>query len=212
MSDDLLDRLATEAKPVPRRQLPMLIGLALAIGAVLAAIIMIPWIGVRSDLMPAMGTMIFWWKFAYTALFTATAFFAVSRLSRPGGSMRVPAMLTVALIVFAAAMGIVQLMLMPPELARPLIMGSTALVCPFYIAALSVPIYAATILVMRRLAPTNLTLAGFAAGLLSGAAASWVYAFHCGENGMPFLAIWYTTGILIVAIGGAIVGRWALRW
>jgi len=212
MSDDLLDRLVSEARPVPRNRLPILIAIALVIGAVIAAAIMIPWIGLRSDLVPAMGTMIFWWKFAYTALFAVTAFIAVERLSRPGGSMRFAAILTVSLIVLAGILGAIQLMLMPPEMARVLTMGSTALVCPFYIATLAIPIYAATVMVMRRLAPTNLGLAGFAAGLLAGAVAAWVYAFHCGENGMPFLAIWYTTGILISAVGGAIVGRWALRW
>jgi hypothetical protein len=126
--------------------------------------------------------------------------------------MRKPMIALFALIAFAGAMGIAQLMIMPPERSRVLVMGGTALVCPFYIAALSIPIYAATVLMMRRLAPTNLAGAGLAAGLLAGSAAAWVYAFHCGENGMPFLAIWYTTGILISAIGGAIVGRWALRW
>lgn len=212
MSDDLLDRLASEATPIRRNRLTTFVALSVAIGAVLAALIMIPWLGLRSDLMPAMGTMIFWWKFAYTALFAVTAFIAVERLSRPGGSMRFAAILTVSLIVLAGILGAIQLILMPPEMARVLTMGSTALVCPFYIVTLSVPIYAATIMVMRRLAPTNLTLAGFAAGLLAGAVAAWVYAFHCGESGMPFLAIWYTTGILIAAAGGAIVGRWALRW
>lgn len=212
MSDDLLDRLATEATPVPRGRIAMLLTGALVIGAGLAAIVMVPWLGLRPDLMVATGTVIFWWKFAYTALFTAAAFIGVERMSRPGGSIRFAITLVFALVVFAGVLGIIQLLVMPPEMARPLIMGSTALLCPFYIAALSIPIYVVTILLMRRLAPTNLALAGFAAGLLAGAAASWVYAFHCDENGMPFLAIWYTTGILISAIGGAIVGRWALRW
>lgn len=212
MSDDLLDRLATEAAPVPRGRIAMLLTGALVIGAGLAAIVMVPWLGLRPDLMAATGTMIFWWKFAYTALFTAAAFIGVERMSRPGGSIRFAITLVFALVVFAGVLGIIQLLVMPPEMARPLVMGSTALLCPFYIAALSIPIYVVTILLMRRLAPTNLALAGFAAGLLAGAAASWVYAFHCDENGMPFLAIWYTTGILISAIGGAIVGRWALRW
>ena len=212
MSDDLLDRLATEAAPVPPNRLVLMLAGILAIGAVLAAIVMIPWLGLRSDLMAATGTMIFWWKFAYTAMFTAAAFIGVERMSRPGGSIRLPVTLVFALVAFAGVLGIIQLLMMPPEMARPLVMGSTALLCPFYIAALSIPIYAVTILLMRRLAPTNLALAGFAAGLMAGAAASWVYAFHCGESGMPFLAIWYTTGILTSAIGGAIVGRWALRW
>ena len=212
MTDDLLDRLAANANPVPRRRLPALLVAAGIVGILVAATIMVPWIGLRPDLAAATGTMIFWWKFAYTALFSIAAFFAVERLSRPGGSFRRPAVWIMAVIALAGLLGAIQLMMTPPDEMRPLVMGSTSLVCPFYIATLSVPIYAAIVLVMRRLAPTNLSLAGFGAGLLAGAAASWVYAFHCNENGMPFLAIWYTTGILISAVLGAIAGRWTLRW
>jgi hypothetical protein len=212
MSDDLIDRLAAEATPVPRNRLPLLLGLAVGVGAVIAMLVMIPWLGLRPDLMEATGTMIFWWKFTYTALFAAIALWATIRLARPGGSMRRPMLGLFALIAFAGALGIAQLVVMPPAMSYELVMGGTALVCPLYIVGLAVPVYAATALIMRRLAPTNLAAAGFAAGLLAGSAAAWVYAFHCGENGMPFLAIWYTTGILIAAGLGAILGRWALRW
>jgi hypothetical protein len=212
MSDDLIDGLAAEATPVPRSRLPMLLGLGVAVGAALAMLLMIPWLGLRPDLMEATGTMIFWWKFAYTALFSAIALWATIRLARPAGSMRRPMIGLFALIAFAGALGIAQLVVMPPSMSYELVMGGTALLCPFYIVALAVPVYAATVLVMRRLAPTNLAGAGFAAGLLAGSTAAWVYAFHCGENGMPFLAIWYTTGILVAAALGAILGRWALRW
>jgi hypothetical protein len=212
VTDDLIDRLAADAKPVPRRRLPLLLAAAGIVGIVIAAMIMIPWLRLRPDLASATGTMIFWWKFAYTGLLGLAAFLAVINLSRPGGSFRRPAMLIVGLVAFAGLLGIVQLLIMPPEMSRRLVMGSTYLVCPVYISVLSIPIYAATVLVMRRLAPTNLALAGFAAGLLSGAAAAWVYAFHCTESGMPFLAIWYTTGILVAAAGGALLGRWVLRW
>lgn len=212
MTDDLIDRLAGELRPTPPMMIWRRIGMALLVGAILSAIAMLAWLGLRPDLAEAVFGVMFWWKFLYTAIFAGLAFWAVTRLARPGGSMRKPMIALFALIVFAGAMGIAQLMIMPPEISRELVMGGTALVCPFYIAALSIPIYAATVLVMRRLAPTNLAGAGLAAGLLAGSAAAWVYAFHCAENGMPFLAIWYTTGILISAIGGAIAGRWALRW
>ena len=212
MSDDLLDRLSGELQPTPKRAIPRRLGLGLVAGAVLAAVAMLLWLGLRRDLAEAIFGMMYWWKFLYTATFAGLAFWAATRLARPGGSMRKPMIALFALIVFAGAMGIAQLIIMPPEMSRQLVMGGSALLCPFYIAALSIPIYAATVLVMRRLAPTNLTAAGLAAGLLAGGAAAWVYAFHCAENGMPFLAIWYTTGILIAAVVGAILGRWALRW
>jgi len=212
MTDDLISRLSDELQPTPKRAIPRRLGMGLVAGAVVAAIAMLLWLGLRPDLAEAMFGMMYWWKFLYTAIFAGIAFWAATRLARPGGSMRVPMIALFALIVFAGAMGIAQLMIMPPEMGHQLVMGGSALVCPFYIAALSIPIYAVTALVMRRLAPTNLAGAGLAAGLLAGGAAAWVYAFHCTENGMPFLAIWYTTGILIAAIGGAILGRWALRW
>lgn len=212
MTDDLIDRLSDDLRPVPKGAIPRRLGMALIPGAIVAAIAMLAWLGLRPDLAEAVFGMMYWWKFLYTAIFAGLAFWAATRLARPGGSMRQPMIALFALIVFAGAMGVAQLIIMPPEMSRQLVMGGSALVCPFYIAALSIPIYAATVFVMRRLAPTNLAAAGLAAGLLAGSAAAWVYAFHCAENGMPFLAIWYTTGILISAGIGAVLGRWALRW
>jgi len=212
MTDDLIARLSDDLRPAPKRAIPRRLGLGLIAGAILAAAAMLAWLGLRPDLDEAMSGMMFWWKFLYTAAFAALAFWAATRLARPGGSMRRPMIALFALIVFAGAVGVAQLVVMPPAMSHQLVMGISALVCPFYIVALSIPLYAATVLAMRRLAPTNLPGAGLAAGLLAGSAAAWIYAFHCTENGMPFLAIWYTTGILISAVLGAIAGRWALRW
>jgi len=212
MTDDLIARLTDELQPAPKRAVPRRLAIGLGAGIFVAAVAMLLWLGLRPDLAEAVFGMMYWWKFLYTAIFAALAFWAAARLARPGGSMRKPMVALFALVAFAGAMGIAQLIIMPPEMSRELVMGGSALLCPFYIVALSIPVYAATALVMRRLAPTNLAGAGFAAGLLAGSAASWVYAFHCTENGMPFLAIWYTTGILIAAVLGAILGRWALRW
>ena len=77
---------------------------------------------------------------------------------------------------------------------------------------LGLPILFGAILALRRLAPRNPTLAGFAAGIMAGGAGAWVYSFACAETGMMFLALWYTLGILIVGVIGAVLGRWLLRW
>ena len=212
MTDELISRLSDELEPTPKRAIPRRLAAGLIAGAIIAAIAMLLWLGLRPDLAEAVFGMMYWWKFAYSAAFAGLAFWAAARLARPGGSMRQPMIALFGLIVLAGTMGIAQLIIMPSDMSRQLVMGSTALLCPFYIAALAIPIYAATILVMRRLAPTNLPGAGLAAGLLAGRAAAWIYAFHCTESGMAFVAIWYTTGILIAAVAGAIVGRWALRW
>lgn len=212
MTDDLIDRLAADARPVRAGALQSRIGLALVGGLILSTAALLLWVGLRPDLAGAWADPIFWIKFGYTLLLAIGGFWTVERLARPGGSARRPLVALSIVFAGAALLGIVQMLTAPPASVRTLMLGGTALICPFLIAALSVPFLAATMLAMRRLAPTNLTLAGFAAGLLSGGAGAWVYAFHCGENGLPFLAIWYTLGVLIVGAVGALAGRWLLRW
>lgn len=212
MTDDLIDRLASDARPVPRMMMPLRLVLGLLAGIVVAAMIMVPWIGLRTDIATAWQDPIFWVKFGYTLLLAIGGYWALERLSRPGGSGQAALIMLGVTFVGLAVIGIVQMILMPPDMMPELLFGSTNLVCPLYIATLSLPIFAVTMLIVRGLAPTNLTLAGLAVGLLSGGAGAWVYAFHCGENGLPFLAIWYTLGVLVVAALGALLGRFLLRW
>jgi hypothetical protein len=47
---------------------------------------------------------------------------------------------------------------------------------------------------------------------LAGAAGASVYAFHCVEYTAPFILIWYTSGMVVAALIGAGISRWALRW
>jgi hypothetical protein len=212
MSDDLLDRLSADLAPTPLRALPRRLFGWSALGILASALLMLVWLGLRPDLMEAMGTTMFWMKFAYTAIFAILGGLAALNLARPGGSLRRAAIGIVILVALTGIGGMIQMLVMGPEHMRTLVVGGSALLCPFYIVALSAPIYAVTVWAMRRAAPTNLPLAGFAAGLFAGAAATWVYAFHCTESGMPFITIWYTTGILIAAGLGTLIGRWALRW
>ncbi len=211
MTDDLIDRLAADARPVPRGALSRLLLLALGLGVVVSAALLV-WIGFRPDIAAAWADPTFWAKFGYTLLLALGGFYAVEQLARPGGSLRRPAIAVFVVFLACAIAGIVQLALAPPETVRLLVLGGTALICPFLIVGLSLPVFVATILAMRRLAPTNLPLAGAAAGLLAGGTGAWVYAFHCGENGLPFLAIWYTLGVLAMTAIGALTGRWLLRW
>ncbi len=212
MTDDLITQLSTDLRPVPANRLRSWLLYATGAGAILAFTIMVPWIGLRSDLPGAFADPIFWTKFLYTLVFLGFGLWSAERLSRPGGSMRTPILGAVALVALTGVAGMVQLVTAGPDQLSSLIIGHTALVCPFYILTLSVPLFVAITLVMRRLAPTNLTLAGFASGLAAGAASCWVYAFHCGESGLPFITIWYTAGILVVALIGAALGRYLLRW
>lgn len=212
MTDDLIERLATDAKPVRPGGVPRWLALGLVAGVVLAAVAMIPTIGMRPDMATAWADPTFWVKFAYTLLIALAGFWALERLARPGGSGRRALIGIPALLAAILLLAVIQILTTPPEAVPMLLTGKTALLCPFYIVAFSVPVFVASIIVLRRMAPTNLPLAGLAAGLLSGGTGAWVYAFHCVENGLPFVAIWYTLGIAAVATIGAITARWLLRW
>lgn len=212
MSDGLIERLAGDLRPVRRASVPIGIGVAIALGAVASVIGMILWIGLRPDFPAAFRDPIFWTKAGYASLIAAAGFWASERLSRPGGTARGAVIAIGIIVALGVVLGAIQLMGAPPTSMRRLILGSTALVCPWYILALSAPLLIATLIAMRQLAPTRPTLGGFAAGLLAGGSGAFVYSLHCTESGLPFLATWYTLGIALTAAIGAIAGRWLLRW
>lgn len=212
MTDDLIARLSADLKPVrPMALQRLLIGATIA-STLVAIIAMYLWLGMRPDLDAAMSTMNFWTKFGYTLSVAVLGGVATMALARPDGRIRWPWFAALGLLALLVVAAFMQLARAEPDDMMPLIIGGTSLVCPWRIVVLGLPMLLAAILALRRLAPANPTLAGFAAGIMAGGAGAWVYSFACGENGMMFLALWYTLGILIVGVLGAVLGRLLLRW
>jgi len=79
---------------------------------------------------------------------------------------------------------------------------ATCLLC---IPLFAVVPFAALIWALRKGAPTNLRRAGAIAGFVAGALGATAYAFHCPDDSVPFIAIWYGT---LVALCGAIGHAW----
>ena len=157
----------------------------------------------RSPTTNAIQLAAFWQKLGFAAAIAAVALLMVFRLSRPGVRLGnvFPALMVPILAIWIVA-GIA-LATAEPEERASLFFGNTWKVCPFLITMLATPVFAASFWAMRDLAPTNLRLAGAAAGLLSGAVGAVVYCFHCPELEAPFIAFWYLLGILIpTAVGG----------
>ena len=98
MTDDLIAQLSSDLRPVPTSRLRFWLLAALAIGAVAAFAIMLPWIGLRRDLPGAFANPIFWTKFGYTLAFAIFGFWSAERLSRPGGSLRLPILGAILLV------------------------------------------------------------------------------------------------------------------
>jgi hypothetical protein len=212
MTDDLIARLSADLKPVrPMAMQRLLIGATL-LATIVAAIAMNMWLGMRADFSTATGTMSFWSKFTYTLSVALLGGVATLALSRPDGRIRWPWLAALGLLAALVVIAVIQLLRAEPADMMPLVLGGTSLVCPWRIVVLGLPMLLGALLALRRFAPANPTLAGFAAGIMAGGAGAWVYSFACAETGMMFLALWYSLGILIVGALGALLGRIVLRW
>lgn len=212
MTDDLIHRLSSDLKPVRASAMSRLLLGVVVVSAIIAAIAMNMWLGMRPDMDTAPMTMMFWTKFTYTLGIAILGGFGTYALSRPDGRSRWPWLVALALLVLVFAGGVIQLLRAEPDEMMPLIVGGTSLICPWRIVVLSLPILLGSLLALRRLAPRSPTLAGLAAGIMSGGAGAWIYSFACAENGMMFLVLFYTLGIAIVGALGAVLGRFLLRW
>ena len=211
-TDDLIAHLSGNLEPVRGAQVARTLAIGLAAGAAGSALLMMATIGVRHDIVDAMGGEAFWLKFLYTLVIAALGLKLVERIGRPGTDAAWPALLLAVPVLVLMTMMAMQMMPADDAARRTLIMGHSANVCSVLIAALALPLFAGLFWSLRQLAPTRLTQAGAAAGLLAGSAAATIYAFHCTESTATFIAIWYTAGIALTTLLGAGLGRWMLRW
>ena len=211
-TDELIERLSGRLEPVPKTQVLRLLALGLGTGAVLSAFLMIATIGIRADLMAAMGGAAFWLKFVYTSVVAVLGLAIMDRLARPDAAAGRLILLLMTPFLVMIVLAATEFLPADAATRHALIMGHSARVCSILIAGLALPLFAGLFWALRQLAPTRLTEAGAVAGLLAGSAAATIYAFHCTESTPTFIAIWYSTGILLTALLGAATGRFLLHW
>ncbi len=210
-TDDLIATLSDGLTPTPPGEFWRRIAVGTACGTLAAALLWLGTMGARPDLAEATGAWPFWMKFFYTLTLAVTGLWLLARAGRPGAKLTPPALtLMVPLAVVAVLAG---LALADPDAdTYRLLMGHSALYCPFAIALVSLPVLAGSFWSLKRLAPTRLAMAGGAAGLFAGSAGAFVYAFYCTESAAPFVVVWYSLGTVLSCIIGALLGRIALRW
>lgn len=211
-TDDLVKLLAAGVAPVPASAVGRRFAVAMGWGLPGAVLLLLVTLGIRTDLAQAAGELMFWLKPAFAACLALAGLIATERLARPGMRLGLvwAALATPVLALWLVAT--VMLINAAPAHRADLILGDTWKECPFNIAFISLPLFAATLWALKGLAPTRLALAGASAGLLAGALGALVYALHCPESTAPFLAVWYVLGIAIPTLAGAVLGPRALRW
>lgn len=206
----LIDMLARNAGPAPRALAAKRLGLAMAAGLLASGLAAIAWFG----LIPwsLLGTPVPWIKMAYAgALAAATAWWA-ARLSRPAAAAARPRAAVLAVSCAMVAVGLMSSILESPGRRVAALLGHSWLSCPPSVLVLSLPALAATLWALRGLAPTRPRMAGFAAGLLAGSVGAFGYSLSCPEASAAFVAVWYSLGVLMTGVAGAVVGPRLLRW
>ncbi|QKK29667.1 DUF1109 domain-containing protein [Rhizobium indicum] len=211
-TEDVIDSLVRDLRPVPRHALERRFALAILPALAISLLLMLIVFGLRTDMAQALMLPVFWIKSAYNALLAIAAFAAVYRLSRPDGSEGRFFGIAAAIILTLAVLAVIQLTLSPAASYPVLVLGSSALHCPLLIFAFAMPILIANTWVLRGGAPSNLGITGFIAGIAAGASGAWVYSWFCTENGLPFVTLWYSLGILLTGGIGALFGPRLLRW
>jgi hypothetical protein len=208
---ELIDLLAQDASPaLPQPFTPKLLGAALA-GAVVSGLVLVAWLGLR-PMGPAMHSPPFWMKAAYTSLLALAGLMATVRLGRPGGRIGATLALAAVAVAWLAMLAMMETMRTPAAGQSHLWLGWTWSICPFRILALALPVFAAVLWLMRRMAPTRPGLAGAAAGLFAGGVGATVYGLYCEESAAAFVVVWYSLGVAASAAIGAAVGARLLRW
>ena len=211
-TDDLIDQLASGVSPVADGSPPRRLAALAAGGAVLALVLVLAWLKLRPDLAQAAADRMFWMKAVYTAALGVAGFWACERLARPEGRAGKALIFGGAVLALFVGIGVGQMLGADAETRMAMLRGGSWTRCTLNILVLGLPTTLAILLAMRRMAPTQPMLAGFAAGALAGGVAATVYGLHCAESTMTFVGLWYTLGVLACATVGAVAGRWVLRW
>lgn len=211
-TDDLINLLSTGEEPVRRRVVARHFFGGIALGVTGSLVLMLLGYGVRPDWVHAMYLPMFWLKFFFPAACAALGMLLLWRLVHPGRRWGIfatglgwlaLAMMLVALIVLLNA---------PSAERSALIFGATWKECSLSIAFIALPVFWGSLYAARAFAPTQPALTGAAAGLVSGAVGAFIYALHCPEMQAPFLASWYSLGMLLPAFLGYVLGPMWLRW
>ena len=211
-TEDLIRSLAAEAKPVPRGAAQMRLGAGISAGALVAFTVL--WLSWRAPFsaVASTGVPAFTMKLAYAAILAAASSILLLASGRPGQRVGMRLLWLVVPPVLVGANAVMELSMKAPQLREADWLGSTWQTCILATGGLSLPIFIGIVWAFRRMAPTNLRLAGLLAGLASGSAAAVVYALFCPETTAAFLATLYTLGIVVAGLIGLAAVPRLLRW
>jgi hypothetical protein len=209
-TDQLIDMLSTNVEPVKNGQIWKPLVWALAIGGAASFCVMLATVGLRTEGGLHVGFLVLKLLFMLSVIGTGTAL--LMKLIRPGQEAQKLFRFLFLPFLVAGFVGIVALALQPSSAWDRMILGTEWVSCLFCIPLFAIVPFALLIWALRKGAPTNLKRTGAIAGLVAGALGATAYAFHCPDDSLPFVAIWYGAMVVLCAWIGARLGPRLLRW
>lgn len=210
-TDDLITAIAADAG-APRAPIGRVVWLGAGVGVIATALLFSVLLPMRPDMTAALGNTQFLFKWAFTLTLLATAMALIVRLARP---QAVPEWQLYVLLAapMVLALGVAsELIALPSSYWMPTMVGTNPGGCVMFIPILSALPLVAMMFVLRRGAPARPALTGAVAGLVAAGIAATFYATHCQNDSPLFLAAWYVLATAMVAMVGALLGAWLLRW
>lgn len=209
-TDELIELLARGAGPAPRAVAARRLVPAAALGVAASALLALGLFGpIPADLY---GSPAPWIKLAYAAALAVAAAWWAARLARPAAPVVVPRRAVLAVFAAMGAVGVTMLIGTEPGLRTEALLGHSWSTCPWSVLGLSLPGLGFALWAVRGLAPTRPVTAGLACGLFAGALGALGYSLSCPEVSPAFVALWYSLGIGLAGVVGAVLGPRVLRW
>jgi hypothetical protein len=211
-TDDLIAMLSTNTETVDRKLVIRTVCIALVAGALVAIGSALVGLGLRADLTTAHALIFLVTKLAFAVALVGVAAIYLTRLTRPGGELRIPSILAVIPFVVIALLAGISLGTAPSSHWDKMIVGDEWLECLLSIPIIAIAPFAIIVWAVRQAAPTDLVRAGALAGLISGGVSAMAYSLHCMDDSLPFVAVWYGGTIVLCTLAGAMLGPRLLRW
>jgi hypothetical protein len=211
-ADDLIVTLVADLRPATFRSLPRRLGAATGLGMLIAALVLGGLRGFQPGPMEAAMAVAVSVKVGYALAVGTPSLWAAARLARPEGEGHSLWAWIAGPLVLLSAVALGRWLHAPAAARTGMLVGSSAMACPAWIALASLPSLVGLLRIMRLQAPTRPGLTGALLGLSAGCAGALAYAIFCRETSLGFIAIWYTAGLAGAVAIGALLGAWLLRW
>lgn len=211
-TDQLINLLVADLGPADRGRISRALVMAMVAGAAAAFGVMFLLLGPHPETFGGENSTFLVTKLFLALGVVATAAVFLPQIARPGADGR--NFLVIVSLPFIAIAALASMALGSAHWSTwaDLVVENTWLACLFTIPLLAIAPFWALVWALRTGAPTALTRAGAAAGLVAGGFGAMACSLPCLDHSFPAIAVWYGLMIGICAIVGARLGPRLLRW